>query len=263
MRILVITACTAKKKFDRQVDRLNQLQPADFATPGRLNRRTRELERYESPAAQMYTGDGHVRLMNGVENLRRTFGRGIIDVCIISPGYGLLDEETPIVPYDYTFDGLGQDEIRRRSRTLEIHPNVERLLPSYDLAFFLLGKDYVAACQLPFDVQNPAEQIFLVSESDQDNIPRNRPHIHSVCVGRRLIAQLDGASNYNLKGVVFERLCKVACDRGHQVFDDGERNPPTEGGAAFPGGSAHQVFEEVRRNPQRLIEIVRDCNRRL
>ena len=260
MKSLVITACTARKKHEPP----NQLMPADFQPPGRLNRRTRELERYKTPAAEMYTGDGHNRLMNGVKNLRRTFGQGIVDVRIISPGYGLLEEDTLIVPYDYTFDGLGQDEIRRRSKTLEIHRKVKCLLPSYDVAFFLLSKDYVTACLLPFVIQNPAEQIFLVSESDQGIIPPNRPHIHAVCAGRRLIDQLDGdATNYNLKGVVFERLCKVACNRGHRVFDDGERNPPTEGGAAFPGGSAHQVFEEVRRNPQRMIEIVRDCNRRL
>ena len=259
MKILVITPCTAEKKHEPS----NQLQRADFATTGLLRLKSRTLEEFETPAAQMYIGNGHLHLMNGVKNLRRTFGRGIVDVRIISPGYGLLNEEDPIVPYDYTFDGHTQEEIRQRSRRLGIHPKVKDLLSSYDLAFFLLSKDYVTACLLPFVIQYPAEQVFLVSESDQAIIPRNRPHIHTVCAGTKLIAQLDGANNFNLKGVVFERLCKVACNQGHEQFDDGERNPPTEGSAALAGGSAHQVFEEVKRNPQRMIEMVLDCNRRL
>ena len=82
MRILVITACTSTQRFNPP----NQLEPADFHPPGRLNRRTRELESYTTPAAQMYTGDGHLHVMNGVKSLRRTFGQGIVDVRIISPG---------------------------------------------------------------------------------------------------------------------------------------------------------------------------------
>ena len=250
MKILVITNSTAKKIFSPP----NQLTSVDFVDRERLNRRTHELRRYETPAAQMYTGDGHLRLMDGVKNLRRTFGPDVVNLYIISPGYGLLNEETPIVPYDYTFDGL---------QKLEIHPEIKRLLSSYDLAFFLLSEPYLTACQLPFRVSNSATQIFLIAPGLLAAIPANRPYIHAVTAGVELMVQLEGANKFNLKGVVFERLCKAVCNRGHQVFDDGERNPPTEGGAAFPGGSAHQVFEEVRRNPQRIIEMVLDCNRRL
>ena len=247
----------------KKIKRPNQLKREDFATPGRLNRRTRELRAFETPAAQMYTGDGHLRLMNGARDLRHTFGQGIVDVRIISLGYGLLNEEDLIVPYDYDFSDDPIWKIKPRSNQLKIHSKIECSLSRYDLAFFLLSKKYVTACLLPFVIQNPAEQIFLVSESDQDIIPRNRPHIHTVCAGRRLIAQLGGATNYKLKGAVFERLCKVACNRRLEVFDEGERNPPTEGGAALAGASAHQVFEEVKRNPQGIIEMVLDCNRRL
>ena len=240
MKILVIAPCTAEKKWDRQVDRADQLQPRDFATLGLLRRRTRQLRMYEEKAAEMYTGDGHQRLMNGVEDLRDTFNQDIIvDVRIISPGYGLLNEEDPIVPYNYDFSRLSIDEIEQRGGQLKIHSKIECSLSQYNLAFFLLTKKYIKACKPPFDVQRPAEQIFLVSESDQDEIPRNRPHIHSVCAGERLIAQLGGATKYNLKGVVFERLCTVACVRGLEVF------------------------EEVKRNPQKIIKMVLDCNREL
>ena len=241
MKVLVITSCTAKKQF--QPD--NQLTREDFLSPERLNRRSRELRRYETPAAQMYTGNGHLRLMNGVKKLRHAFGRGIIDVHIISPGYGLLNEADPIVPYDYTFHGQSQEEIRQRSRELRIRPRVEDLLSNYDLAFFLLSKDYVTACMLPFRVLNPVTQIFLVAPALEYTIPVDRRYIHAVCAGMELVGQLEGATRYNLKGVVFERLCTVACERG--------RNRTGNGCSCDPG---KRVFKEVKRNPQRMIEMV-------
>ena len=232
MKILVITPCTAKKIHKPS----NQLQQKDFNPPGWLNRRTRELERYETPAAEMYTGDGHRRLMNGVKNLQRTFGRGIVDVRIISPGYGLLGEETRIVPYEYTFKGQNQEEIWKRSRKLGIHEEIKRLLPSYDLAFFLLSDDYVTACLLPFRVPN-STQIFLVAPGLAPAILANGLYSHAVCTGAELVKQLEGATPRYLKEIVFERLCKVACERGLEVF------------------------EEVKRNPQRIINMVLNCNR--
>ena len=241
MKVLVITACTAEKQF--QPD--NQLKPADFVSCEHLERRSRELGRYETPAAQMYTGKGHLRLMNGVKDLRHTFGRGIVDVRIISPGYGLLNEEDPIVPYDYTFDGQGREEIRQRSQRLGIHPKVKDLLSSYDLAFFLLGKDYVTACILPFHVPDSATQIFLVAPALEFTIPVDRRYIHAVCAGMELVDQLAGANNFNLKGFVFERLCTVACDRGKNR---------TGNGCTCDRGN--RVFEEVKQNPQRMIEMV-------
>ena len=242
MKVLVITACTAKKRFEPT----NQLKPEDFVSCERLRRRSRELRTYETPAAQMYTGDGHLHLMNGVKKLRRTFGRGIVDVYIISPGYGLLNEEDPIVPYDYTFHGQRQEEIRQRSRELGIHPKVKDLLSSYDLTFFLLSKDYVTACMLPFRVLNPVTQIFLVAPALEHTIAVDRRYIHAVCAGMELVEQLEGANRYNLKGVVFKRWCTVACERGKNR---------TGNGCTCDRGN--RVFDEIKQNPQRMIEMVR------
>lgn len=226
MKVLVITICTAKKQYQPS----NRLMPEDFASCERLKRRSRELNAYKTPAAEMYTGSGHLHLMNGVKNLRRTCEQStIVDLRIISPGYGLLNEEDLIVPYTYTFYGLSQERIRQRSRKLGIHPKVKDLLSSYDLVFFLLSKDYVTACELPFHVSNSATQIFLVAPSLKGTIPVDRPYIHAVCAGQALVNQLPGASKHNLKGVVFERLCRkisiAACDCGIRVLEEVKEDP--------------------------------------
>ena len=237
IRILVITACTADKKFDK-LKLPNQLKPADFRTPGLLRRKSEKLEKFKTRAAEMYTGDGHQHLMSGVKKLRDTFGQDInVDVRIISPGYGLLNEKTHIVPYDYDFSKLSIVQIKQLSTKLKIHSKIECSLSRCNLAFFLLSEPYIIAClpcKLPFSVKKPVAQIFLVAEGAQKRIPPN-PYIHAVTVGEEL-----GASNYNRKEVVFEKFCKVACD------DRGLK-----------------VFEEVKRAPQQIIKMVLDCNRRL
>ena len=234
MKILVITPCTAKKKYSPS----NQLKPADFESPEQLKKRTRELKKYETPAAKMYTGPSHTPVKEGVGALRR-HEPDIVGWHIVSPGYGLLHEEDPIVPYDYDFKGLGDGEIRYRGKELGIREEIQRMLPSYDMVFFLLGKRYVTACRLPFRVPNPVTQIFLVAPKSQDRILADGRHVHAVCVGDKLIRQFDEANKNNLKGVVFERLCRVARDQGLPVFG------------------------EVKRNPQRMIEMVLECNKRL
>ena len=240
MKVLVITTCTAEQLHEPS----NPLQQTDFATTGFLRLRSRRLEEFETPATQMYRGNGHLHLMNGVTDLRHTFGQGIVDVYIISPGYGLLNERDPIVPYNYTFERQSQVTIQQRSRRLRIHEEIECLLSSYDLVFFLLSAHYITACLLPFHVPN-STQIFLVAPGLAGTINANGLSTHAVCVGPELVNQLEGANPRNLKGVVFERLCTVACERGE--------NRTGNGCSCDPG---NRVFEEVKQNPQLMIEMV-------
>ena len=197
-----------------------------------------KLKRYETPAAEMCEGNGHISVMNGVNDLRHKFGLGIVDVRIISPGYGLLDEESLIVPYNYDFKG-GDPEIRYRGMKLRIREKIERILPSYDLVFFLLGKKYVTACRLPFRVPNPVSQIFLAPPSWKNTILDRSPNANVVVTDwNELKTEFPGTAPRYLKEAVFERLCRVARDQG------------------LP------LFETVKENPKQIIEKVLECNRR-
>lgn len=221
MKVLVITTCTA----DQLHEPSNPLQQTDFATPGLLRLRSQRLQHLETPAAQMYTGSGHLHLMNGVNNLRRTFKqRIIVDLRIISPGYGLLNECDPIVPYNYTFEGQGPVAIRQRSHRLRIHEKIMCLLSNYAMVFFLLSENYVTACELPCRVRE-STQIFLVPPGLMGKIFANGLYIHAVCLEPELVDRFPSANPRNLKGVVFERLCTVACDRGIQVLYDVKQDP--------------------------------------
>ena len=146
MKILVITSCTSCKKYKPT----NQLQPEDFLSTERLEMRSDELKDFEVPAAKMYTGQQHRDLMTGLKQLRALHGTDIIDLHIISAGYGLLSESKVIVPYNVTFTGLKKKELLAQSDNLEIHQQVETLIVNYELVFFLLGSEYVSSGTTPF-----------------------------------------------------------------------------------------------------------------
>ena len=227
MKILVLTSCTGKKKHKCS----NQLTREDFVSPKRLRQRTEELKDFETPAAEMYTGSQHQCLMAGLKEIREAYGSTVIDLHIISAGYGLLSEDNGIVPYDVTFEKK-KKEILKLSDSLQIHERVETLIAGYDCVFFLLGKEYVQALQLPFAVPDTVTQIFLAAPSWKSIFSNFLPDIHVVCVGADLANPLDGATNYNLKGFVFKQLCDVVLHEGLEVF------------------------EKVRQAPQEILNIV-------
>ncbi len=231
MKILVITSCTGRKKHKPP----NQLRYEDFASPERFRQRTAELKNFEVSAAEMYTGQQHRYLMEGLQELRNMYGKDVVDLHIISAGYGLLKENDVIVPYNVTF-GNKKKDILELSNSLQIHKQVETLIADYELIFFLLGKEYIQALQLPFKVPDTITQIFLAAPSWKYVFSKFLSDIHVVCAGRDLADQIDGATGYNLKGVVFKKLCEAACSQGFQVF------------------------EEVKQDPQRLIEIVQQSS---
>jgi len=226
MRILVITSCTGRKRHKST----NQLNYEDFASSERLQQRTAELEDYKASAVEMYTGQQHLYLMDGLQELRKRYGNDVIDLHIISAGYGLLSEDDVIVPYNVTFQKLKKKEILERSNNLKIHEQIVTLIVDYDLIIYLLGKEYVLSLQLPFEVSNSVVQIFLLGNTHKNLIP-NLPNTHFVAAGSDLARSL-GVMGVALKGFVFKKLCEAACRDGFQVF------------------------EEVKKDPQQLLEIV-------
>ena len=226
MKILVITSCTSRKKYKT----VNQLQPEDFLSAERLAARSAELKSCETSATDMYTGQQHRHLKAGLEQFRTSYKEAVVDLHIISAGYGLLNESDIIVPYNVTFTGLKPKELLARSNSLQLHERVETLITDYDLVLFLLGAEYVQALQLQFEVPDTVTQIFLIGTGARKLIP-DLPNTHFVPAGTPLSRKLH-TTNTTLKGLVFERLCAFVCREGLQVF------------------------EEIRRNPQRILDVI-------
>lgn len=225
MRILVISPCSKE-----QIPEIpNKLQPIDFSSCNRLAKGMERLKDYKTPAAEMYEGREHKKIMRGLRKIRRCYGRESVDLSIISTGYGLVCESRCIVPYD-----VDPDKSLVLKRSEKLHTDIEKLIKNYDLVFFLLGRKYCNGLKLhkrPFDVPNTVTQIFLIftrTTGYRNLIPEYLPNCDAVELNSN-----EFRDTYTAKGLVFNRLCEAACREGFHVF------------------------EQVKEDPQRLLEIVR------
>ena len=171
----------------------------------------------------MYTGQQHQHLVAGLEEVRKVYGSAVVDLHIISAGYGLLAEDDIIVPYNVTFQNLKTKQLLARSNRFQLHERVETLISGYDLVFFLLGKEYVQALQLPLEVPDTVTQIFLLGTGYKKLIP-DSPNVHFVPAGSALAREL-GVMGVTLKGFVFKQVCDVVRREGLQVFEKVRQSP--------------------------------------
>lgn len=166
-KIIVLTSCTGDKQ-----DAPFQLTQADFRLKDDHFRvRESELSDYLTSAQHMYTGQQHIRLMRGVEALRNS-GSYEIDLRIVSAGYGLIAGDTPIAPYECTFQTMKMHEIVEWSNYLGIPERVRQLFQqSADLILVALGEQYLSALQLDQSVRFAAPTIFFASAGSAKRIP--------------------------------------------------------------------------------------------
>jgi hypothetical protein len=199
-KILIITSCTKDKAIPKSVSPQQQLQPDDLwdeKTDDRTKRDFGSLEQYRVKAGKLYQGRQHIQLMKGVDILRQAFGHAVVDVKIISAGFGLVDEEQPLPPYNATFADQPSAKILTIAQRLGIPQAMNQLVQKeYDCAFFLLGENYLLSIGLPFAHTPSFPCLFLAGPSSHKRIPRRAPY-QFVRVG-----QDDSvAFSYNLVGL--------------------------------------------------------------
>jgi hypothetical protein len=199
-KILVVSSCTKDKLFPRGFPDRLQLLPEqlwDEQDDDPANRDFGELECYRSPAVQLYRGRQHQLMMQGVDLLRKVFGPDVVDVKIISAGFGLVDEDQLLPPYNATFADRSAATIQAVARRLGIPQKMSELVRGpYDCAFFLLGESYLLSLGLPFSSTPAFPCLFLTGPSSRKRVPRRTPY-YFVRVG-----QDDAmAFSYNLVGL--------------------------------------------------------------
>ncbi len=204
-KLLVITSCT-DSKIHRPDDALTQEDFMDFK---RLAEKEKKLHKYRLPAGKMYTGAQHLRLNEGVLALRQKYGSDIVDVYIVSAGYGLISENYSVLPYEITFNTMKKGELLQWAQFLEINKKMEELLPHYDLVFFLLGEKYIQAIQLPFTQVNDKQRlVFICSNSSKRLIPQD-PSYYTVLLGPEDAKEFHYGL-FGLKGQLFKLFAHEA-----------------------------------------------------
>jgi cytoplasmic iron level regulating protein YaaA (DUF328/UPF0246 family) len=98
--LLIVSACSANKNFG-DLDKDSLLTEHDLDDPAQRIAAELRLKNYSLPAAQMYTGLGHKFVREAITTLR-DHGYSVSHF-ILSAGYGFLNENDVIVPYNVTF----------------------------------------------------------------------------------------------------------------------------------------------------------------
>jgi len=205
MKLLVVGSCTGEKDV---LDCPCLLTESDFDDPATLLRREAELSRWALPAVRLYTGMQHRYMMKGVDAIRRRFGSAACVLKIVSAGYGLVDEDRSLVPYEATFQRKRPRWISERAHRLGIPQALRQAIRDFEVVIFLLGKEYLLSTHPPLVPTSNQRFIFLTSKRDipmhssSTIVPAGRDECRQFrCVGTRL------------KGKMFELFAYGLCSR--------------------------------------------------
>lgn len=93
----------------------------------------------------MYVGNQPRELTRAVDMLRSIKGVQV-DYYIVSAGFGLLNEDNIVPPYECSFTGMRKTELITRASSLEIeHDFCEVCRSQYALSYLALGSEYMTA----------------------------------------------------------------------------------------------------------------------
>jgi Queuine tRNA-ribosyltransferase len=204
-RVLVVTSCTGEKCAKPE----NQLTLTDFKNPEQLQQREAELAEFVCAAGKMYTGMQHLRLMEGVQLLRQSLGQDAVDVAILSAGYGLIEENRAIAPYEVTFNGMKGHEVDSWAQHLNVHESLKQAVQGYDLIFLLLGDNYLRAIKLPVETK-PNQTVIALTSQGSAKLVKGLSAKTFVLPLTNQDAQKYSYGLVGLKGFLFKRFAETA-----------------------------------------------------
>ncbi len=154
---------------------------------------------------ELYTGWQHRYMARGIDALRHTFGTSCCTLKIISAGYGLVDENRTLVPYEATFQGRPPQWVRERAQRLGIPQAIWESAQGFESVVFLLGKEYFLSTHPPLLPDRKQRFIFFTSNL---RIPFD-PDSTVVLAGKS--ETRFGAGIVALKGKMFELFAYGLC----------------------------------------------------
>jgi hypothetical protein len=217
LKIHIITSCTGQKRYKPA----NQLTQADFELlhkPEIFNDLENQLTDYRLPAAEMYTGLQHTRLMEGINYFQQARPQDEVNLWIVSAGYGLISGEQRIVPYECTFQDMKAKQIHEWSRHLNIPRDLRDVLAKQsDLVIVLLSESYLRALELDAEIMYKSPTLFLVSKNSMRFVKGQGQFF-------RLVLQIKDTKRFScgfvgLKGEVTKRLLYYLSTAGTNALD--------------------------------------------
>lgn len=159
------------------------------------------------PAKNLYTGRQQEYISSAIAKLEEA--GDTVDRVFVSAGFGIVDDDTLLPPYEATFSGLSADLIEERSRELGIHDDVAALLDTddpYDIVFFALGQDYDHALDLQSLLDSVSDSTF-VAQFNHEELSAEYDNVISLPAGTE-DARDHGTIVIALKGRYLQNFAK-------------------------------------------------------
>ena len=214
IRTLAITPCSAKKRS--QVPDLALAE--DLADLEGRRRAEARLAEHALPAAEMYTGKHHRLVMEGVRAVWKQWGHSVLDLAILSGGYGILGADDLIIPYDVTFDQFEGEALAEWREVLQIPAKAAALAGQFDLVFLLLDGSYLAVLELPLDVPDTVQQIVLTDQDSLELVPA-KPNLHAFVAAGSVAARRWHVKAPHVRGFLVQRLCRQVVQHGPGLLE--------------------------------------------
>jgi hypothetical protein len=156
--------------------------------------------------------------MEGIQAVWDRWGRQVLDVAILSGGYGLLQADEIIVPYDLPLNELSSRALADLVAYLKIPERAANLASEYDLVFYLLSGCYLSVLDLPLDVPEAVQQIVLTAQDSLGQVPA-LPNLHPFVADGPVAARRWHVKSPYVRGFLFGRLCKQVVRHGPAVLE--------------------------------------------
>ncbi len=240
VHVQVLTTCTAAKIGP--ADELQLPTLADLSIPGSLERNEDAVRDYEvvlkawrRPAEDLYRGQQHLLLMQGVQALRQTAGARV-DVHVVSAGYGIVPGDRQIVPYNISFAVMHKRIAHAWADGLHIPAAFKAWLATpCDLKLMLLSEPYFEVVRWS-GVGEIAAPVVVFCSPTRSRRLIERPQALFVPLGNTDAKRLS-CGLIALKGAMARRLLEVfafhrAGGRSHELDrSDSAESPAPDSGA--------------------------------
>lgn len=206
MNIRILTSCTGKKRYEPDAKLLYR----DFIRKSaHIHLREEELSEYQLPARDMYTGQQHIRLLRGIEYIRRTAATHTkINLSIMSAGYGIVHEDHVIAPYECSFNQLTSIQSKElASRTGVVRDFRNFLAEESDYTLILLGNSYLRMLEISPSMSLGGRTIFLASEGFSKRL-KDLVGATTIALSNRNTRQFS-CGLVGLKGEIAARILKA------------------------------------------------------
>lgn len=178
----------------------------------------RRLSRSACPAREMYVGRAYQRALTAVDRLALARGDIPVRLHIASAGYGVIDAQEQIVPYEATMGTSSRDWAVRGSR-LEMPGDLARLIETARVTIVALSQPYFIGCAVA--TIDPADGQFIAIGTGR---PPSSPRGRQVLAGRKQARAL-GTTEREVSSVVLERLLLWVATDGLEVLDGLSNDP--------------------------------------